>query len=45
MVAGSAEGQDFFKLGGVEHSPDHKLLAYSTDVKGSRPLPIWHPKP
>mmetsp|Transcript_17647 Transcript_17647/g.39580 ORF Transcript_17647/g.39580 Transcript_17647/m.39580 type:complete len:699 (+) Transcript_17647:470-2566(+) len=30
-----AEGQDFFKLGGVEHSPDHKLLAYSTDVKGS----------
>jgi len=30
-----AEGKEFFKLGGVEHSPDHKLIAYATDVKGS----------
>ena len=30
-----ADGQDFFKLGAVEHSPNHKLVAYATDVKGS----------
>ena len=28
-----AEGREFFKLGGVEHSPDHKIIAYATDVK------------
>jgi len=30
-----AEGKEFFKLGGVEQSPDHKIIAYSVDVKGS----------
>jgi len=30
-----AEGNEFFKLGSVEHSPDHKIIAYTTDVKGS----------
>jgi len=30
-----AEGKEFFKLGGVEQSPDHSIIAYSTDVKGS----------
>ena len=30
-----AAGKEFFKLGAVEHSPDHALLAYATDVKGS----------
>jgi hypothetical protein len=30
-----AVGHEFFKLGGAEHSPDHTLLAYATDVKGS----------
>jgi len=28
-------GQEFFKLGAIEHSPDHKLVAYSVDLKGS----------
>ena len=30
-----AKGQEFFKLGSVEHSPNHKIIAYTTDVKGS----------
>ena len=30
-----AAGNEFFKLGAVEHSPDHSIIAYSTDVKGS----------
>ncbi len=30
-----AEGNSFFQLGGVSHSPDHNTLAYSTDVKGA----------
>jgi oligopeptidase B len=30
-----AEGKDFFRLGGVAHSPDHGLLAYSYDDVGS----------
>ena len=30
-----AEGKAYFQLGGGSHSPDHKLLAYSVDEKGS----------
>ncbi len=30
-----SEGKAFFKLGGCSHSPDHKLLAWSCDNKGS----------
>ena len=30
-----AEGLAYFSFGGVAHSPDHKLLAYSSDDKGS----------
>jgi len=30
-----ADGHDYFDLGGADHSPDHKLFAYATDLKGS----------
>jgi oligopeptidase B len=30
-----AAGKPFFQLGGVDHSPDHSLVAYGTDDKGS----------
>ncbi|WP_243367516.1 S9 family peptidase [Microvirga solisilvae] len=30
-----AEGHAFFDLGGADHSPDHRLLAWGSDVKGS----------
>jgi oligopeptidase B len=30
-----AEGHPFFDLGGAAHSPDHRLLAWSSDLKGS----------
>lgn len=30
-----AEGRAFFDLGGASHSPDHRLLAWSYDDKGS----------
>ena len=29
-----AEGHEFFRLGGLELSPDHRLLAYSDDTTG-----------
>jgi oligopeptidase B len=30
-----AEGKDYFRFGGTAHSPDHKLLAWAHDDKGS----------
>lgn len=30
-----AEGKAYFRLGGVAHSPDHRLVAYSSDDKGN----------
>jgi oligopeptidase B len=30
-----AEGIDYFQLGAVEHSPDHRWLAYAVDTAGS----------
>jgi oligopeptidase B len=30
-----AEGKEFWMLGGLSHSPDHKLIAYGVDDKGS----------
>jgi oligopeptidase B len=30
-----AEAQEYFKFGGARHSPDHRLEAWSADVKGS----------
>jgi oligopeptidase B len=30
-----AEGKPYWDLGGFQHSPDHKLLAYASDDKGS----------
>ncbi|MCB8820094.1 S9 family peptidase [Microvirga rosea] len=30
-----AEGHAFFDLGGADHSPDHRLMAWSADIKGS----------
>jgi len=30
-----SQGKDYFSLGGVSHSPDHTLLAYGTDERGS----------
>ena len=30
-----AEGHPFFDLGGADHSPDHRLMAWSADIKGS----------
>ena len=37
MLDGDQEGEGlaFFDLGGAEHSPDHRLLAWSADIKGS----------
>lgn len=30
-----AAGKDYFRLGGAEHSPDHSLIAWAYDDKGS----------
>ncbi len=30
-----AKGKDYFNLGGVAHSPDHELVAYGSDERGS----------
>ena len=30
-----AEAEEYFKFGGARHSPDHRLEAWSADVKGS----------
>ncbi len=30
-----AEDQEYFKFGGARHSPDHRLEAWSADIKGS----------
>ncbi|MBL4876613.1 MAG: S9 family peptidase [Cohaesibacteraceae bacterium] len=30
-----AEGKSFFRLGNIQHSPDHKLLSWAVDEKGS----------
>jgi oligopeptidase B len=30
-----AENQEYFKFGGARHSPDHRLEAWSADIKGS----------
>jgi oligopeptidase B len=30
-----ARGHAYFRIGNVSHSPDHKLLAYAVDTKGS----------
>lgn len=30
-----AEGRDYFRFGGATHAPDHRLLAWSYDDKGS----------
>ncbi|MBK8458456.1 MAG: S9 family peptidase [Phyllobacteriaceae bacterium] len=37
MIDGDKEsaGKAFFQIGGVAHSPDHRLLAWSVDDKGS----------
>jgi len=37
MIDGNLEGADktYWSLGGASHSPDHKLLAYGVDDKGS----------
>jgi oligopeptidase B len=34
-IPAAAAGQAFFNVGAVHHSPDHALLAYAVDTKGS----------
>ncbi len=36
-----ASNNSFFQLGGLAHTPDHHLLAYSTDVKGAEFYTIY----
>ncbi len=35
-----AEGETFFKIGGLAHAPDHRRLAYSLDLNGSERFTI-----
>ncbi|MEM7464252.1 MAG: S9 family peptidase [Pseudomonadota bacterium] len=35
-----AEGKEYFRIGGAGHSPDHKLLSWSFDDKGSEMFTI-----
>jgi oligopeptidase B len=35
-----AHGFEYFDLGGVDHSPDHRLMAYSVDLSGSERFEI-----
>ncbi len=35
-----AEGLDYFRLGGTEHSPDQQLLAYAVDTTGAEAFEI-----
>src|ERR1700729_1641904 len=35
-----AAKHDYFKFGGARHSPDHRLEAWSADIKGSEYFPI-----
>ena len=35
-----AEGEAFFKVGGVRHAPDHRRIAYSLDLNGSERFTI-----
>ena len=30
-----SRGKDYFQIGGVSHSPDHRLIAYGSDERGS----------
>ncbi len=36
-LAGDArgDGKDYFSFGGIDTSPDHKLVAYAVDTQGS----------
>jgi len=36
-----AEGQKYFRLGNFAVSPDHRLLAYSTDLEGDESYTIY----
>lgn len=36
-----AEGKDYWQLGDTAHSPDHKILAYAVDDKGSELASIY----
>jgi oligopeptidase B len=35
-----AAGRDYFRLGGAEHSPDHRLLAYAVDTTGAEAFEV-----
>ncbi len=36
-----AANHEYFKFGGARHSPDHRLEAWSADIKGSEYFTIW----
>ncbi len=41
MATSLAEGQKYFRLGNFAVSPDHRLLAYSTDFEGDETYTIY----